>query len=224
MIRISEDVLEKFPGLSVRGLSFEGVEIERSSENLRNFKEKIFGEMRERMRLDDLKNDPLIRAYRDFFWKMGIDPTKTRPSSEALLRRILQRGSLPEINTLVDTYNLVSAVSKIPIAGFDMDEIEGELLIRFSKPGERFLGISMEKERELSGKEIVISDSRNVIAIYPYRDSELTKIRDETENVLFIICGAPGVGEENLERCENLLKEWIQEFCGGKVSGGFKAP
>jgi phosphoenolpyruvate synthase (EC 2.7.9.2) len=45
--------------------------------------------------LEGLKEDPVVRAYRDFYWRLGIDPTKVRPSSEALARRAF-RGECPQ--------------------------------------------------------------------------------------------------------------------------------
>jgi DNA/RNA-binding domain of Phe-tRNA-synthetase-like protein len=52
--------------------------------------------------LPSLKDHPIIRAYRDFYWRLGIDPTKQRPSSEGLARRLLAQGRLPRINSVVD--------------------------------------------------------------------------------------------------------------------------
>jgi len=49
-----------------------------------------------------LKNDSVVRAYRDFYWRIGIDPTKTRPSGEALRRRLARGNRFPRINIVVD--------------------------------------------------------------------------------------------------------------------------
>ena len=54
--------------------------------------------MRKNYSLDGLKDEENIRAYRDFFWKLGIDPTKIRPAAEALIRRILGGKEIPRIN------------------------------------------------------------------------------------------------------------------------------
>jgi len=98
---------------------------------------------------------PIFRTYRDFFWEIDIDPTKTRPASEALVRRVLQGKTLPTINTLVDAYNLASLTSGIPLAAFDYQSLEGELEMRFARKGEEFLGIGMDGPKSLDGGEIV---------------------------------------------------------------------
>ncbi len=63
--------------------------------------------------LEGLKDEPIFRTYRDFFWTMGVDPTKVRPAAEALIRRILVGRSMPRINTVVDAYNLASMTTHI---------------------------------------------------------------------------------------------------------------
>ncbi len=211
-----------FPGLRVILVRIANVEIQKSSEELRRFKREVIEEIKRRYKLENLKDDQTIRAYRDFFWRIGVDPTKIRPASEALIRRALQGKDLPEINTLVDTYNLVSLSHKIPIAGFDEEKIRGDLVMRFAQKGERFLGINMDKEFELKGGEIVISDSEKLVAIYPYRDSERTKIQEKTKNVMFLICGVPGVEIEALRETAKVLEKHVRLFCGGSLKEMFE--
>nr|WP_301287551.1 phenylalanine--tRNA ligase beta subunit-related protein [Methanocalculus alkaliphilus] len=64
---------------------------------------------------------------------MGVDPTKTRPAFEALVRRILAGKALPAIKPAVDAYNLRSASSSIPIAAFDAGRLSGDLTMRFAE-------------------------------------------------------------------------------------------
>lgn len=214
-IKYDEEVRRKFPGLKVKAKTITDVKIKKSSEKLENLKERIIERINRELSLKDLKDMPIFRAYRDFFWDLGIDPTKTRPAAEALVRRALKKGGIPSINTLVDTYNIASLESKIPLAAFDYEYIEGELKMRFSKKGEKFLGIGMENARELDGNEIVIADSEKPIAIYPYRDSEETKVTLSTEDALLMVCGAPGV-ESELKDAEKKMANYVKKFCDGK--------
>lgn len=213
-LKFSGKLRDRFPGLRVLTDLVEGVKVERKSEELEEFKKKIMDKTRKKYDLDDLKDVPIFRTYRDFFWEINIDPTKTRPASEALVRRVVQGKKLPTINTLVDSYNLASLKSRIPLAAFDYASLEEGLEMRFAEEGEDFLGIGMDKPVELSGDEIVISDSEKLIAIYPYRDSEETKISTNTENVLLMVCGVPGVGD-NLEKAEKIMLDYVTRFCDG---------
>jgi DNA/RNA-binding domain of Phe-tRNA-synthetase-like protein len=88
--------------------------------------------------------------------------------------------------------------------------------MRFAEKREKFLGIGMEKHMLLQGGEIVISDSEKLVAIYPYRDADSTKITEKTKNVMLLVCGVPGIGEETLQRAAQVALEYITRFCGGE--------
>lgn len=92
-------------------------------------------EARRALSLDTLKDHPIIRAYRDFYWRvLGIDPTKQRPAQEALLRRVLRGEPLPRINPVVDAGNAASIKFIVPIGLYDIAKINSKTLrIRFSK-------------------------------------------------------------------------------------------
>lgn len=216
VLEFSQELTDRFPDLRVLTTRVDGVKVEKKSEELEEFKEEVKENVREEHDLESLKDVPIFRTYRDFFWEIDIDPTKTRPAAEALTRRVLQGKSLPTINTLVDAYNLASLTSGVPLAAFDHDSLEGDLLMRFAQEGEEFLGIGMDKPTELSGGEIVISDSEKLIAIYPYRDSEKTKITMSTNDVLFMVCGVPGAGSR-LRDAEKVMIDYVTRFCNGEV-------
>jgi DNA/RNA-binding domain of Phe-tRNA-synthetase-like protein len=216
-LKINSELKTQFPDLTVSILQIKEVKVQKRNSELEKFKVEVTRQVREEYDLESLKDQPIFRAYRDFFWKIGIDPTKNRPAAEALIRRILGGRTVPNINSLVDTYNLVSIKSRIALATFDADKLEGDLLIRFSEEGEQFLGIGMEKPLLLKGGEIVITDNEKLIAVYPYRDADNTKVTEITENVTIIVCGAPGINEEKLENASQMAQEYIRRFCDGKV-------
>ncbi|KXB02603.1 tRNA synthetase subunit beta [candidate division MSBL1 archaeon SCGC-AAA261D19] len=216
-LKFSEEIRDRFPDLRVLSAKILGVNVERQSAELEHFKKKAIEETKKKYELEELKDVPTFRTYRDFFWEIGIDPTKTRPAAEALVRRVLQGKPLPTINTLVDAYNFASLRSEIPLAAFDYQSIKGEPLMRFASEGEEFSGIGMKKPAELNGGEIVVADSEKLIAIYPYRDSDETKITLDTNIVLLMICGVPGVEEEILNGAKRTAIDYVTRFCGGEV-------
>ncbi len=206
---------EEFPDLKALVEEITGVRVERENRDLESFKEEVTQRVKERYNLAELKDLPIFRVYRNFFWRVGIDPTKVRPAAEALIRRILRGKPLPTINTLVDAYNLASIETKIAIAAFDSDKIEGKLLMRLAEEGEEFLGIGMDRPLILKGNEVVVSDGRKLVAIYPYRDADTTKITLHTRNVLLLICGVPGIDGEILRNTRRVAVDYITKFCGG---------
>ncbi len=214
-LKIGPKLGTRFPGLSALIIRVEGVEVGRELEELEDFKVEVMERTQGRWTLDQLREHPVFRAYRDFFWRVDVDPTKTRPASEALIRRVLRKRPIPKINTLVDAYNLASIETAIPLAAFDEDELSGELLMREAVTGEEFLGIGMEKPVVLKGGETVVEDGEKLIAIYPYRDADACKITLSTENTLMLICGVPNVDEDVLEGAGRVAVEYVTRFCGG---------
>lgn len=214
---IEKDLESNFPGLRVVELEFHRLTIKHRDVKLDEFKALKQSEIRATIgSLEAVKDLPIFRAYRDFYWRVGIDPTKTRPAGEALARRIISGKDLPTINTLVDSYNIASAESHIAIAAFDLGTVSSNsLLMRRAKSGESFLGIGMDKSLNLNGVEVVIEDQSNssLVAIYPYRDSDASKVTENTRSALMMMCGVPGVKEHDLERAKVLTKAYVEKFC-----------
>ncbi|MDI6643325.1 MAG: phenylalanine--tRNA ligase beta subunit-related protein [Candidatus Hodarchaeaceae archaeon] len=215
-LKISEDLRERFPGLSVLVARVGGVRVEKVKAELQQFKEKTIEEIKQTYDLVTVKDVPIFRAYRDFFWRIGIDPTKNRPAAEALIRRVLAGKPLPTINTLVDAYNLASVKSCISIGAFDAGRLCGDLVLRFARKGEEFRGIGMEKPVVLEGNEAVVSDAEKLIAIYPYRDADDTKVTAATKDVILLICGVPGIEGDVLKSAAQITIDYITRFCGGE--------
>lgn len=212
---VTSEVSSRFPGITAPLVEIRGVDIQPSNKKLEKLKDGVVEMIRKELAVESLVDNPVLRLYRNFFWRVGIDPTKRRPANEALLRRVLRGKPLPRVNTLVDCYNLVSLQSFVPIAAFDLETLCGSLTIRFASEGETFIGIGMEKPIQLRGCELVVVDGEKPVAIYPYRDAEKTKITIKTRNVLLMICGVPGVDKRLLGYARKLCVEWIPSFCGG---------
>jgi len=206
-IEVDGEVRRRFD-VPLRSVKLKGLDVAAVRTDER-FREEVYAVLRRRYTLDSVKDDPTFRAYRDFYWRIGIDPTKVRPSSEALVRRILQGKELPSINPLVDTFNLVSALTGITFSAFDLDKISGAVRMSWSRAGERFVGIGTG-EIELTGRELVLRDDSGPISIYPYRDSERTKTSLQTRNVLLVLCGVPGLPFHKLAETERMMLERIE--------------
>jgi DNA/RNA-binding domain of Phe-tRNA-synthetase-like protein len=131
--------------------------------------------------IDELS--PARELYRSF----GIDPTKTRPSSEALLRRVLKAKPLPRIVSAVDLCNLLSLRFLLPIGLYDAAKIDGEVELRPGRPGESYPGIR-KAEVHLEGRP-VLADSRGAFG-NPTSDSSRTSV-DEATTSLWMVVFAP---------------------------------
>ena len=209
---IHEDIQKTFPGIFIVEGDVGPLSITDKSPRLEILKDEVITEIKERYTLEQVKDEPLFRAYRDFFWSVGVDPTKTRPASEALVRRILAEKPLPSINTAVDAYNLASIRTGVPIGAFDASLLHGELTMRFAQEGEEFLGIGMKKPINLQSNQVILIDEKEIIAVYPYRDSDGTKITPDTINIHIVSCGVPKIEKETVMLAYDLAAGYLKEF------------
>ncbi len=213
---IDARVWKRFPDLAILLANLKSVKIKESTQELESFKKQVFTEVSGKYNLETLRDVDIFSVYRNFFWRTGVDPTKVRPAAEALIRRVLAGRSIPKINNLVDAYNLASIKTGVALAAFDEDVVKGDLTARFAESKEEFIGIGMNKPLELKGGEIIIADKEKIIAVYPHRDSDMTKITDSTHNITLLTCGAPQIVKETLIRAEDTAVEYIVRFCGGR--------
>jgi len=211
------EAASKFLQLAISIGTINGVAVERENTKIEELKRALYAEVRAQHSVEGLKENPVVRAYRDFYWRLGIDPTKIRPSGEALLRRVLHGGELPTISTAVDAYNLASMKTIIPISGFDRDTLHPPFNVRFAENGEPFTGIGMEKPMALTSNMLVLADRQKVLCIYPHRDADQTKITLNTKNILLVAYGAPGITHQQLEEAVKTALEYIRLCCGGEI-------
>src|SRR5688572_16060023 len=80
-------------------------------------------------------------TVRTMYKKVGLDPTKTRPSNEALLRRVRKGDAIPRINSAVDVINWCSLEFQVPYGLYDASKISGTVTMRRGAEGERYTGI-----------------------------------------------------------------------------------
>ncbi len=208
-VDIEDDLARRFSGLRVLAVRLDGFINNRYLGDIESLESRVYSEVRRRHSLESPKDVAVFRAYRDFFWELGIDPTKLRPSSEALVRRILMGKGLPRINPLVDAYNLASALTGITMAAYDDSKVSGSLRIRRARPGEAFRGIGMDEEIRL-GSEVVLRDDVSILSIYPYRDSDHTKTGEDTRRAILVTCGVPGISFEILREAEKVALDFIE--------------
>lgn len=213
----SAEVAAVFPKLAISIGTINNVSVEKENEKIRELKKALYADARTKHDIEKLKENLVVRAYRDFYWKLGIDPTKTRPSGEALLRRVLHGDELPTISTAVDAYNLASMKTVIPISGFDRNMLNPPFKVRFAEEGEPFTGIGMGKPLALKSNMLVLADTKRVLCIYPHRDADQTKITERTKNILLVGYGAPGIAEQQLEEAVETALGYIKAACGGEI-------
>src|SRR5262245_32591742 len=127
---------------------------------------------------------PELAAARQLYKSFGIDPTRTRPSSEALLRRVLQGKGLPRILNAVDLCNLCALRYFLPIGLYDARQVTPPLTLRTGRAGESYPGIRKEEVR-LDGRPL-LCDATGPFG-NPTSDSLRTSVGEATDSLVFVI-------------------------------------
>lgn len=167
-------------------------------------------ELRATETTESIKQQPVIAATREAYKRCGKDPSRYRPSSEALRRRLMRGLELYRIDTLVDLINLVSLRTGHSIGGFDADKIQGEKLeLGIGKADEPFEGIG-RGPLNIEGLP-VYRDAQGGIGT-PTSDHERTKMDVQTRHILAIINGYNG--EEGLHEAAEMTQDLLRKYAG----------
>lgn len=164
---------------------------------------------------ESLKDMSGIAATRKVYRACGKDPSRYRPASEALIRRMLKGKSLYQIDTLVDLINLASIAYGYSIGGFDADKFEGDTLtLGVGKAEEPYEGIG-RGFINIEGLP-VYRDSKGGVGT-PTSDNERTKIEIGTTHLVVLINGYDG-NEKQVKANAEFIQQLLRKYC--KSDGG----
>ncbi len=165
---------------------------------------------RSELTTESLKQLPGIEATRRVYRACGKDPSRYRPASEALIRRILQGKSLYQIDTLVDLINLASIAFGYSIGGFDGDKFQGDTLtLGIGREGEPYEGIGRGMIN-IKGLP-VYRDAQGGVGT-PTSDNERTKIDIRTTHLVVLINGYDG-NEERVRQNAEFIQGLLRKYC-----------
>ena len=158
--------------------------------------------------------NPFLQPARRLYRSIGLEPTKYRPSSEALLRRALQGKPFYQINSIVDCGNYCSLSYLLPIGLYDWDKIQGTIDARMGKPEETYEGIG-KGVKHAEGK-LVLADELGPFG-NPSADSQRTMVTLETTNILWVIFAPANYPRHELEEHLEFSVTTFLQFHPGTV-------
>jgi DNA/RNA-binding domain of Phe-tRNA-synthetase-like protein len=150
-------------------------------------------------------------AVRTMYKRVGIDPTKTRPSSEALLRRVRKGDTLPRINSMVDVCNWCSFEFQLPYGLYDAAKIDGDVELRLGRGGESYAGIRKDAVH-VEGR-ITLADRSGPFG-NPTSDSARTMVTTATTGALLVVFAPSDFDERQLARVLETTSTRMSEFTG----------
>lgn len=151
-------------------------------------KKQVMEEWALQCQLEEVAESAVVTGYTDLLQKVGRSIKKNPPTILALIRNIQHRGSLPQINSIIDIYNVECLRSYLAIGGHDLDKIEGPIDFTISQREDLFFPI-LSSEKHVAPTDPVYRDQKGVLAWLDVRDSDLYKFDETTKNALFVIQG-----------------------------------
>ena len=158
---------------------------------------------------------PGVSETSALFHQLDVDPTKHRPSSEALLRRALQGKGLPVVHPAVDVCNLCSLEHQIPLGLYDRASVSGAVNVRAGREGEGYTGI--RKQRVHLAGRLLLADDHGAFGA-PTSDSLRTAVGSSTQSLLAVLfCPMERAGQTLTEVLEHIADR-LTRWCAARVT------
>lgn len=221
---IEKTIVTQFSDLRIALITGRGLNNSGPSDEIAAIQRSAAEAVQHHVSPETLLQHPLVLAWRETYRRFGTKPKDHRPTAESLLRRILRGEEIPSISKVVDLYLAAEAKFYLPIGGYDLDTIEGDISLRFSPGGEPFLPIGAANPQESTyAGEVIYADASKVLTRrWNYRDCEAAKITTESRNIaLFCEAALPEIPSDQLRECTDWLAESLSRFCGGSIQTHF---
>jgi DNA/RNA-binding domain of Phe-tRNA-synthetase-like protein len=214
-LQLDEQLKRRIPGVTFGMVTINRVTVGERDERLWKQIAMLCQHREREYSLDRLSENEQIAAVRGLQKSFGFDPTRYRPSSESLLRRVLKGQGLYQINTAVDVNNLCSLEFLLPMCSYDLRHVKGRVRVRIGEPGEEYPGIGRQVFR--AENKVIIADESGIMGS-TVSDSERTKVTTTTTDILLAIYAPATIDPRIIERHAALAGQRMVEFNGGQAS------
>lgn len=189
LIRIEDEVLERYPEMEI-GYLVAQVSVQKNDPYVESLKERLGEYLQEQgINATNFVVHPSIAQWRKIYEEDFQVKAKTyRSSIEALLRRVVTGKEIWNICNVVDLYNCCSILSLLPMGGYDLKKVSGDIMIRYAKEGEAFLGLGERTKVAAQPNHVVYADDERIMCwLWNHKDCAETCIDESSMCVLFFI-------------------------------------
>jgi DNA/RNA-binding domain of Phe-tRNA-synthetase-like protein len=203
----------ELPAVRLGVLEADDLGVRLVDERLNAEMEAVCTRIREAFTVESLAEHAPIRAVREMFRRWGLDPSKYRPSSEALTRRVVQGKGLYRVSNVVDVGNTGSIETGWPFGCYDRSKIEPPIVFRHGVSGEKYEGIG-KREWHLEGRP-VLADANGPFGS-PISDSTRSMITEAARSVMVVIYAPAGAADSTIQNALERLADRLRRFAGAK--------
>jgi DNA/RNA-binding domain of Phe-tRNA-synthetase-like protein len=205
----------ELPGVKLGVVEADDAEVALVNAELAQEMDAVCQRLRKELTVEKVAELEAVRAVRAMFRAWGVDPARYRPSSEALLRRVVQGKGLYRISNVVDANNLGSIETAWPYGCYNRTLLAPPIVFRRGLPGETYEGIG-KQTWHLEGRP-VLADANGAFGS-PISDSTRTMVSEVTKHVLAIIYAPAGAPDAALDRAMDRLAERLSRTASAKMT------
>jgi DNA/RNA-binding domain of Phe-tRNA-synthetase-like protein len=204
----------RLPDVKLGIVEADGLRVAPADESLARLMDEVCDRARREFTVESLAEAEPTRAVRAMFRSWDMDPSKYRPSSEALLRRVVQGKGLYRASNVVDIGNVGSIETGWPFGCYDRARIRPPVAFRHGTAGESYDGIG-KRTWHLEGRP-VLADAEGPFGS-PISDSTRSMITEAAREVLIVIYAPAGVPHASIEVAMARLGERLAQFAGANA-------
>ena len=205
---VSQQYLEAYPDVGFGLTVIRGCRHVLNPAGFDAYKRKLLRKMRRRDTLVQISGR--IEIYADFFKQFGFDCPLTKH-----LKRTIHSG-FPRYSLFVDAHFMAEMCAGILVAVTDYQQFDGNLQLDVADEEETCTGmggrIFITKKNE-----IVLRDNKEIVCVLCQGADEKTRVREDTENVLFYAYAVPGIERVHLQEGLAIAADTLVEFGGGQT-------
>jgi DNA/RNA-binding domain of Phe-tRNA-synthetase-like protein len=205
----------KLPAVKLGTIEADAVRVTPSDQALAQLMDEVCERKRREFTLESLADSKPVRDVRAMFREWGMDPSKYRPSSEALLRRVVQGKGLYRVSNVVDIGNLGSIETGWPFGCYDRSRIQQPIEFRHGVADESYEGIG-KQTWHLQGRPL-LADSKGPFGS-PISDSTRSMITESAKDTLIVLYVPAGAIDASLEVAMKRVIERLTQFAGASVT------
>ena len=204
----------ELPGVKLGVVEADDVRVALLEPGLAKLMDEVCGRKQQELTVESLAEAEPVRAVRAMFRQWGMDPSKYRPSSEALLRRVVQGKGLYRVSNVVDIGNLGSIETGWPYGCYDRSKINVPVSFRHGVTGERYEGIG-KQTWHLEGRP-VLADSQGPFGS-PISDSTRSMITESAKQIMIVIYTPARASDASLNTAMRQLKDRLTQHAGASA-------
>jgi DNA/RNA-binding domain of Phe-tRNA-synthetase-like protein len=216
------EVVERFPAFRVGMVVATGLHIaSERPESLQNQIAEAQRSIRDAIGDFPLGDVPELGIWRETYKQFGVKKTSFRSSVERLVKKVRQGDELPRINTLVDTYNLISLRYRMPVGADDLDRIVSPVSYRIARPGDTFIPLgdpTGADDPPLPGEVVYADVSRVMCRRWNWYQDARSAISTGTTRALLNVEAIEPTSAAQVETASAALAELLADVCGARTT------